>query len=78
MDSSSDFGQGCISSASKLEAIVIKAMAPPSIENDSFPSSGTYKIYVPDASVAAYKAIYNWMFFLDRIKPMSEFVMPVL
>ena len=70
-------GQGAIS-GSKLEAIVIKATAPPTIENDSFPSSGNYKIYVPDASVAAYKAVYNWMFFLNRITPMSEFVMPVL
>lgn len=71
-------GQAAITNSSKLEAIVIKATTPPIIESDSFPSSGTYKIYVPDASVTAYKAIYNWMFFTNRITPMSEFVMPTL
>lgn len=77
-DAIKTISQTAIYNAPKLEAIVIKATVPPAIENDSFPSSGNYKIYVPDASVAAYKAVYNWMFFLNRITPMSEFVMPIL
>lgn len=47
------------------------------ITSDTFSGSGKnvsggMKIYVPDASVEAYKKATNWSQYADRIYPMSE------
>lgn len=67
---------------SVLEAIVIRCPTPTSLNNGSLaPFSGmpsTCKIYVPDASLNAYKTANGWLNLAAYFMPMSEFVMPVL
>lgn len=59
-----------------LETLIIKAPIPPQIISNTFwgNSLGVCKIYVPDASVEAYKTATNWVNYADRIKPLSEYV----
>lgn len=54
----------------KLEQIVCDALVPPTISK-SFDGS-TCPIYVPDASLEAYKTALNWSAYADRIRPLSE------
>lgn len=56
-----------------LEKVICRPITPPSIGN-SGAFSGNYPIYVPDASVDAYKAKENWSALASRIKPLSEYV----
>lgn len=57
-----------------LNAIVFKPIAPPTLVNsNAFNNTNSCPIYVPDASVDAYKAATNWSSFADRIKPLSEY-----
>lgn len=54
------------------DGIIIKATNPPTLSgvpDGTLPSS---TIYVPDASVEAYKTATNWATMADNIKPMSE------
>lgn len=54
-------------------SIICEAVTPPSLGNSPFHAGGAMGyIYVPDASVDAYKAATNWAQFSDVIKPMSE------
>jgi len=53
--------------------IKVLPTTPPSIGTKVFNGS-TCPIYVPDASVATYKAATNWSTWASRIKPMSEYV----
>lgn len=59
-----------------LSTLVCLATTPPTLENVAFSNtpiaSGTGFIYVPDASVADYKAATNWAQYASQIKPMSE------
>ena len=60
-----------------LANVVCKAITPPTLnENNNFDNtpikSGTGTIYVPDASVEAYKTATNWSSFASRIKGISE------
>jgi len=59
---------------SSLVAVVSKAEIPVSIPSGLFSSSesGSFKIYVPDASVDAYKAATNWSAYASRIYPLSQ------
>jgi len=74
------FGEGLTAVAgdafrncSALEALVIYATTPPSLGNVSAFYSTTCAIYVPDASVEAYKAATNWNTYASRIKGISEY-----
>ena len=50
------------------------ATTPPNGCNSySFKNGGTYPIYVPDASLATYKAASGWSSFSSRILPLSQF-----
>lgn len=55
-----------------LEYIIIKAITPPTLSNNSGDMGNNCPIYVPDASVEAYKTATNWNQYADRIKPLSE------
>lgn len=61
-----------------LSVVICEADVPPTLEAavfyDTPIASGTGYIYVPDASVDAYKAATNWAQFSDVIKPISEYV----
>ena len=59
----------------KLARVVVKAATPPTLAANAFNnSSALTSIYVPDASVEAYKTATNWAAKADIIKPLSEFV----
>jgi hypothetical protein len=65
--------QGC----SALETIVFNSVIPPTLDNASaFWNNPLMTIYVPDASVDAYKSASNWSAYADRIKPLSLYVEP--
>lgn len=58
--------------------VVVRATTPPSLEGPLINTSWVYatvgKLYVPDASVDAYKAATNWSRYTDIIKPLSEYI----
>ena len=62
---------------SALTTVIVRATTPPSLGANAFNNTpiaqGTGTIYVPDASVDAYKAATNWSTYADRIKPLSEY-----
>lgn len=59
---------GCTS----LSAILIRAATPPTLELNAFQETNNCPIYVPDASVEAYKTATNWSSYASRIKGVSE------
>ena len=61
-----------------LQTIIIEAITPPTLCGNVFTdtpiASKTGTIYVPDASVDAYKSASGWSNYADIIKPLSEYV----
>jgi hypothetical protein len=55
-----------------LGAIVVRAITPPTLGSNGWYGT-TCHIYVPDASVEAYKTATNWSQYQARIKPLSEY-----
>ena len=64
----SNFFYGCTS----LTEFTILAETPPTLANINSISTATTSIYVPDASVDAYKGATNWSAYADKIKPLSS------
>ena len=66
--------RGC----SSLVTFICLATTPPTLNTSAFTSTPisakTGTIYVPDASVEAYKSASNWVNYESRIKPLSEYV----
>ncbi|MFZ2756302.1 MAG: hypothetical protein WAY93_05495, partial [Atopobiaceae bacterium] len=60
---------GCTS----LQYVVCNATTPPTITSNTFTSSNNCKIYVPDDSVASYKAATNWSTYASRIFSLTQF-----
>ncbi len=60
--------------SAKLRNVIVKASTPPALENkDAFNGvDSNFIIYVPDASVEAYKTATNWNAYADRIVPLSQ------
>lgn len=54
------------------ETLICRAAVPPTLSATSFQVGATCAIYVPDASVAAYKSADYWSAFASRIYPISE------
>lgn len=58
--------------------VVVRATTPPSLAGALINTSWVYatvgELYVPDASVNAYKEATNWSRYADIIKPLSEYV----
>jgi hypothetical protein len=55
-----------------LHTVVVKRVTPPSVGSGIFSSTHTdLAIYVPDASVTAYREASGWINYADRIYPMS-------
>lgn len=76
------FGSGLTSlgiralrNCSSLEKIVIRATTPTTLNANALENTNSCPIYVPDASVDAYKAASGWSnaSIVDRIKPLSEY-----
>lgn len=72
-------GSYCLAtfSGSKLSTIICKAITPPTLGTAGLGGSTTNgtinSIYVPDASVTAYREASGWSAYADRIKPLSEY-----
>lgn len=60
--------------SAKLRNVIVKASTPPALENkDAFNGvDSNFIIYVPDASVAAYREATNWSSYASRIFPVSQ------
>ena len=58
--------------------VVVRATTPPSLAGALINTSWVYatvgELYVPDASVNAYKEATNWSRYADIIKPLSEYI----
>ena len=63
---------GSSTGGANLEDIIIKAVTPPTIFTNTFGYTNNCPIYVPDASVATYKAASNWSALASRIFPLSD------
>lgn len=71
-------GNFAFGNSTSLEILIVRATTPPSagrliLENTAIDSANGF-IYVPDASVDAYKAASGWSTYASRIKPLSEYV----
>lgn len=66
-------GERTFLNCSALETFIISAAIPPSLHVALFSgASSTFLIYVPDASLEAYRTATNWNTYADRIHPLSE------
>lgn len=61
------------SSDTKLATLIVRATTPPTLVGTNFYQCPLSVIYVPDASVDAYKNASNWSAFASIIKPMSQY-----
>ena len=64
---------------SALKALIMEPLSPPTLLNtgvfaNSSIAKGEGTIYVPDASVVAYKTAEHWSAYADQIKPLSQYV----
>ena len=70
-------GNYAFNDCSALVTFICNATTPPTLASNVFNNtpiaSKTGTIYVPDASVDAYKAATNWSQYADIIKPLSEY-----
>lgn len=66
-------GASVFGSCTSLESLIFRATTPPTIGNNLAFNTNNCPIYVPDASVEAYKAATNWSTYASRIKPLSEY-----
>lgn len=67
-------GNQCFRYLNACQYVIMRPTTPPILGTLNFVNANpaTYPIYVPDESVAAYKAANNWSALADRIKPLSE------
>lgn len=64
---------GAITNCNSLEHILIRSVVPPTLDNvNGLSNTNNCPIYVPDASLEAYKTAVNWSAYADRIHPLSE------
>lgn len=68
---------GAVSGCKDLTALIVRNPKPPVATANAFNNSGvalgTANIYVPDASVDAYKGATVWSTWASQIKPLSEY-----
>ena len=68
-----DMGQYTFNGASSMLGCIVNNPTPCTIYK-SFDGTNGFPIYVPDASVTAYREASGWSAYADRIKPLSEYV----
>lgn len=75
-----DLGASCTSigdyafnGCTALQSFICRAITPPTLGTNGLNNTNSCPIYVPDASVDAYKAAANWSGYASRIKPLSEY-----
>lgn len=64
-------GNAAFHSCTNLQSVLVRTSTPPTLGSNVFYGS-TCPIYVPDASLEAYKTATNWNTYADRIHPLSE------
>lgn len=64
-------GNGAFTNCNRITSFTVYASTPPTLGTNVFLATN-FEIYVPDASVDAYKAATNWKNYATRIKPLSE------
>lgn len=66
-------GQNAFAHCRAMTELVVLATTPPTLGNNALNgTTALASIYVPDASVEAYKAATNWSTYASIIKPISE------
>ena len=71
-DTLTSFENHLFADCNALTTLICRATTPPTAGNDIILGSDNAIIYVPDASLEAYKGATNWVSFADRIHPLSE------
>ena len=71
-DTMSYIGRQAFADNAKLKALICKSIAPCEVYGGMLDDSNNAIIYVPDASVEAYKTATNWSSYASRIKGISE------
>lgn len=60
--------------SSVVQVLIVEATTPPAFSGNNYFDGGTVNaIYVPDDSVAAYKAAYGWKNHASKVKGVSEY-----
>lgn len=72
-DKVSSLGREVFLGCDNLTDFIIRTVVPPNIGADVFYGCNNVSIYVPDASVEAYKAATNWATYGDYIVGLSEY-----
>lgn len=67
-------GSQCFRYLDSCQYVIMRPTTPPTLATLNFigVSTGSYPIYVPDASVATYKAANDWSSLASRIFPISD------
>lgn len=65
-------GSSGLMTAENLRRLIVKNPTPPVFDTELDPSSYNWYIYVPDASVNAYKTATGWSDYAEKIKGISE------
>lgn len=73
LEAITDIGSDAFAACPSLKTVIIRATTPPILGSYAFNNSANAIIYVPDASVEAYKGATNWNTYASRIKPLSEY-----
>ncbi|MEL5894184.1 leucine-rich repeat domain-containing protein [Bacteroides sp. GD17] len=68
-----EFKQSAFQNCDALEVFIMRAVTPPSYAGWTLPDGFSGTIYVPDASVNAYKTASGWSGRASKIKPLSEY-----
>ena len=63
-------GEKTFANCAAFETLIVYATTPPSLDSSNFIGSTVY-IYVPDASVEAYRTATNWSTYASQIKPIN-------
>lgn len=72
-DTITTYGGGLFYNCRRLQEVIIEAATPPTFGANMFLNcTALTGIYVPDASVEAYKAASGWSAYASIIKPLSE------
>ena len=72
LTSMTSIGTNAFNGCTALSYMKCLTTTPPTLGSNSF-SNATFKIYVPDSSVSAYKSATNWSAYASRIFSLTQF-----
>lgn len=74
-----ELSTGTFAECYNLEWMKVEAVTPPALYTlDCIEMTSNYPIYVPNASVEAYKAATNWNSYAHRIRGMQDFILGIV